>query len=74
MAFQGVRILADRTAVASYAAMVDRIARTGDSDAVAIIQRAADDLSETLRCLVDQADAAGCKLPLIGTGGGDTPF
>lgn len=69
MAFQGVRILADRTAVASYAAMVDRIARAGDSDAVAIIQRAADDLSETLRCLVDQADADGCKLPLIGTGG-----
>ena len=66
---QGIRMLSDRTAVARYAAMVDRVARAGDPEAVAILEQAADDLAGTLRHLVDQAGVAGSALPLIGTGG-----
>ena len=68
MITEGIRMLADRTAVADYAVMVDRVARTGDPDAVAILERAADDLAETLRYLVDQAGVAERALPLIGSG------
>ena len=64
-----VRMFADRTAVAHYAAMVDRTARAGDPVAVAILEQAADDLAGTLRHLVNQADAADCALPMIGSGG-----
>lgn len=66
---QGIRMLSDRTAVARYAAMVDRAARAGDPEAVAILEQAADDLAGTLRYLVDQAGVAGSALPMIGTGG-----
>jgi N-acetylglucosamine kinase-like BadF-type ATPase len=64
-----VRILGDRTAVAHYAALVNRCARAGDPVAVAILEQAADDLSETIEYLVRQADVAGCALPMVGTGG-----
>ena len=37
--------------------------------AVAILEQAADDLAGTLRHLVNQADAADCALPMIGSGG-----
>ena len=64
-----IHMLADRTAVAHYAAMVDRTARAGDPVAIAILEQAADDLAETIEYLVRQADVAGCALPMIGTGG-----
>jgi N-acetylglucosamine kinase-like BadF-type ATPase len=64
-----IRMLADRTAVAHYAAMVDRAARAGDPMAVAILEQAADDLAGTLKYLVGQADVAARALPMIGSGG-----
>lgn len=67
---EGIRIFADRTAVAHYSGMVDRTARAGDAAAVGILETAAADLAETLRFLVEQAGVAtAVALPFIGTGG-----
>ena len=64
-----VRIMGDRTAVAHYAIIVNRAARRGDPDAIAILEQAADDLSGTIRYLVDKLDVGGRALPMVGTGG-----
>jgi N-acetylglucosamine kinase-like BadF-type ATPase len=62
-------ILGDRTAVADYAALVNRCARAGDPVAIGILEQAADDLAETIEFLAGQADVADGALPMIGTGG-----
>lgn len=66
---EGVRIFADRTAVARYARVVDRTARAGDCVARAILEGAAADLAETLEGLVKREGVENEALPLVGTGG-----
>jgi N-acetylglucosamine kinase-like BadF-type ATPase len=66
---EGIRIMADRTAVASYAALVDQVARTGDPEAIRILEEASGDLAETLQGLVERAGVGEEALPFVGTGG-----
>lgn len=58
----------DRSEIASLARIVDRVADEGDSTAISIIRRAAADMAETVRCVVNHLDVAQADLPLIGTG------
>lgn len=58
----------DRSEIASLARIVDRVANDGDSTAIAIIQEAAANMAETVRCVVDHLGVAHEALPLIGTG------
>ncbi len=69
MIHEGIRVFADRTAVARYAHMVDRVARAGDKVAIGIIEKAADDLAETLQWLVKGNGVGGESLPFVGSGG-----
>ncbi len=69
MIHEGIRVFADRTAVARYATMVDRVARNGDEVAIGIIEQAANDLAETLRWLVKSNGVEGESLPFVGSGG-----
>ena len=66
---EGLRIFSDRTEVARYASLVDRIAREGDPVAIRILEDAAADLAETLEYLVEKAGAGERDLPFVGTGG-----
>ncbi len=58
----------DRSIVAALANEVDRLANTGDAIARGILEKAACDLSETLRDVVESLDLSGKSLPLVGTG------
>lgn len=58
----------DRSEIASLARIVDRVANAGDPTARAIIQGAAADMAETVRCVVDHLGVAREELPMIGTG------
>jgi len=59
----------DRSEIASLARLVDRQANAGDRIAREILVEAADDIVETVRCVVDRLDIAAERLPLIGAGG-----
>jgi len=58
----------DRSEIASLAKFVDREAEQGDAIAQSILIHAADDIVETVRCVVDRLAIADESLPLIGTG------
>jgi len=58
----------DRSEIAALARIVDRVADEGDPSALEIIRRAAADMAETVRCVVEYLDVANDALPLIGTG------
>jgi N-acetylglucosamine kinase-like BadF-type ATPase len=66
---EGVRVFADRTAVARYAAMVDRVARTGDAVAIRVLEEAAGEMAETLELLVERAGLRQEAVPFVGSGG-----
>jgi N-acetylglucosamine kinase-like BadF-type ATPase len=59
----------DRGEIASLAAMVNQEAAAGDGVARAILERAADNLAETLRDVVDRLKIADEEYPLVGAGG-----
>ena len=58
----------DRTDIASFARIVDEEARTGDRIAIGILQKAADDLAETVWDAVHQLGIADEDYPVIGLG------
>ncbi len=64
----GLRNMADRTAVARFARVADRAAVLGDVIAASILERAADDLAETVADLVERAEACDVSLPVVGSG------
>ncbi|HTQ11064.1 MAG TPA: BadF/BadG/BcrA/BcrD ATPase family protein [Fimbriimonadaceae bacterium] len=59
----------DRSEIASLARLVNAQANADDRIAREILVAAADDIVETVRCVVERLDLAGDALPLIGTGG-----
>ena len=69
MITEGIRIFADRPAVAGHAGMVDWAARQGDAVAIRILEQAAGELAETLQLLVERAGVGGEPLPFVGSGG-----
>jgi N-acetylglucosamine kinase-like BadF-type ATPase len=58
----------DRSEIASLAKLVDDEATKGDCIANQILEDAADDIAETVRCVVESLRLAEEALPLIGTG------
>lgn len=58
----------DRSDIARLAKVVDAVAMAGDPVAQTILRRAADDISESTRDLVDSLGIAQEDLPVIGTG------
>jgi glucosamine kinase len=59
----------DRSELASLAKLVNDDAVKGDRIARSIIVQAADDMVDTLRCVIDRLDMSDEVLPLVGTGG-----
>jgi N-acetylglucosamine kinase-like BadF-type ATPase len=59
----------DRTEFASFATLASQEARSGDRVAREIICKAAEDLAETTRNVVDRMNLAEEPYPLVGTGG-----
>ncbi len=66
---EGLRIFADRTAVAHYAALVNEVAIAGDPAAIRSREESAGGLAETLHGLVERAGVGAEALPFVGTGG-----
>ena len=58
----------DRSEIASLARLVDAEAEKGDRIARDLLKTAAEDLAETISCVVDRLGIAGAKLPMVGTG------
>ncbi|MDR3688663.1 MAG: BadF/BadG/BcrA/BcrD ATPase family protein [Fimbriimonas sp.] len=59
----------DRSEVASLAKLVDEECQRGDRIAKHILVTAADDMFETIHCVIDRLDIARDNIPLVGTGG-----
>jgi len=64
----GLRVMADRTSVARFARVADRAARDGDPCARAILERAAEDLAETVTDLAERTGVRDAAMPVIGSG------
>ncbi len=65
---EGLRIMSNRTEVASYSRIADQAASGGDPLAIGILHRAADDLAATYADLVDHTGLQQCDLPMVATG------
>jgi len=59
----------DRSEIASLAKLTNEEAEKGDGIARQILVSAADDMAETLQCVVERLDMACDEMPLIGAGG-----
>jgi N-acetylglucosamine kinase-like BadF-type ATPase len=59
----------DRSEIASLAKLVNCEAESGDRIAKAILVDAADDMIETVSCVVERLSLNGSTMPLIGSGG-----